>query len=217
MSAVRTLEERCVDATLLLALWARCAQDPSQDAGDKLRQMKLAFLAAFRLQEERVRALTLSFYRWRWGPLSNDVYETWGMLEAAGLVNQEEHFVFTRAGERLARAFYDEVLRDEPNALVRAVIDGVAAEWQPDPSTGALLRSVYAMRVRPLGSEQELPIEAIVEGTELLAPMPLGEARAALQIDSGWLETLALTLSPGADVPLRRAVEDFRSGRVRVG
>ena len=64
MPTTRTPDDRRTDAALLLGFWARCAQRPREDAGDKLRQMKLAFLATHGLNNESVRALNLAFYRW---------------------------------------------------------------------------------------------------------------------------------------------------------
>ena len=98
---VRTQPQRWADAAILLALWTKAAKKPLEDAGDRLRLMKLAFLAAHDLHEQRFRALGLTFYRWKWGPLSNEVYEAWEMLTDAGLMEEEERFLIT-AGDVLA-------------------------------------------------------------------------------------------------------------------
>jgi hypothetical protein len=216
MSTARTPDERRTDAALLLALWARCSQRPREDAGDKLRQMKLAFLAANGLATDGIRGLNLSFYRWTWGPMSNEVYDAWEALERVGLLESEEHFVFSRAGESLARDFYDDVLRDERNAPIRAVVDRIAGEWIEKPSTGPLLDAVYAMELTPIASDQRLPVREIRKGEELLVPVDPEVARSTLYVDRGWLETLALVLIPGAAVPIHAAVADFRAGRVHV-
>jgi len=216
MSDHRTPDEQRTDAALLLALWARCAQHPREDAGDKLRQMKLAFLAAHGLEKEGVRALNLSYYRWTWGPMSNEVYLAWEMLERAGLLENEEHFAFSRAGESLARDFYEDVLRDERNAVVHGVFGRVAGDWLEKPGTGQLLDAVYAMELTPIGSDQPRAVREIRKGEELLAPVAPNAARSVLYVDRGWLETLALTLVPGAAAPIHAAVADFRAGRVHV-
>jgi len=216
MSTVRTPDERRTDAALLLALWARCAQRPREDAGDKLRQMKLAFLAAHGLETERVRALNLSFYRWTWGPMSNEVYAAWEVLERSRLMESEEHFVLSREGESMAHEFYEDVVRDERNALVRAVLDRVAGEWLEKPNTGPLLEAVYAMELRPVGSDQRLAVRDIRKGEEVLAPVDPGRAQSTLYVDRGWLETLAIELKPGALATLRRAQSDFLEGRFEV-
>lgn len=53
---VRTQPQRWADAAILLALWTKAAKKPLEDAGDRLRLMKLAFLAAHDLHEQRFRA-----------------------------------------------------------------------------------------------------------------------------------------------------------------
>jgi len=216
MAIPRTPDERRTDAVLLLALWTHCAQRPREDSGDKLRQMKLAFLAAHGLEKQRVRALNLDFYRWTWGPMSNEVYDAWEALERAGLLESEEHFVVSRRGDALAQEFYDDVLRDERNALVRAVFDGLAEEWRNKPNTGPLLDAVYAMEITPIGSDRRLAVRDIRKGAALLQPVDPQQARSTLYVDRGWLETLALILVPGAIGPINAAVADFRAGRVHV-
>lgn len=216
MPSPRTPDDRRTDAALLLALWAKCARRPREDSGDKLRQMKLAFLVAHRLQQERARALTLSFYRWTWGPMSNEVYDAWETLERAGLMESEEHFVYSRAGEALANAFYEEVIRDERNVAVHKVIEHLAREWQDIPNTAPLLEAVYAMKLTPIGRDQPLAVGDIRKGEELIEPVDPREARSTLYVDRGWLETLALVLTPGAAAPIHAAVADFRAGRVHV-
>lgn len=99
MTDERTADERRTDAAVLLALWGKSALRPREDAGDKLRQMKLAYLAAHALEADQVRALNLSFYRWTWGPMSNQVYAAWDTLIDSGLMDSEEHLVLTRRGD----------------------------------------------------------------------------------------------------------------------
>lgn len=213
MTAQRTFDERLTDAALLLTLWTRAAKDPTSDAGDRLRQMKLAFLAAHRLQEERVRALNLSFYRWTWGPMSNEVYDAWNDLERGGFLEDEERFVITDDGAELADSFYNEVVRDEHNVPVRRAFDAIAAEWKPKQSTSAILNHVYAMEMAVGDSEARVPMKRIVEGTNLLAPIPAKQAVSRLYVSNAWIETLALEFNPAARARLAAATADFRAGR----
>jgi hypothetical protein len=212
---IRTPDERRVDAAILLTLWDQCAQQPSEDAGDKLRQMKLAYLAALTLAEARIRALTLSFYRWTWGPMSNEVCEAWNDLERAGLMDGEEHWVVTRNGHSLAQAFYEEVVSDERNVALRSAIDDLAGEWRAQPATGPLLEFIYELPVTAIGEPNRAPIRGIRKGAELLEPVEPKEAGGSVFVNRGWLETLALTLRPGAATPVRLGIADFRAGRVR--
>lgn len=214
---MRNADERRCDAALLLTLWARSVEAPREDAGDRLWQMKLAFLAALGLSRNEARALTLNFYRWTWGPLSNEVYEVWDDLEGAGLMCPEERFVVTRRGLELADAFYAEVVCDERNVIVRETLDGVADEWRGEPRTSDLLRHVYATGIVPLEGSGPAPVEAIRRGAELLEPVPADQAKSWLTIEPGWRETLALAMTPEARATLDAAIADFREGRIRVG
>lgn len=212
---MRNADERRTDAALLLALWSNAVESPLDDAGDKLWQMKLAFLASLNMAEARLRALHLSFYRWTWGPLSNEVYEAWDDLTECELMEPDEHFVLTRRGLGLAEAFYKDVVCDERNVRVRELFDEVATRWHGPPRTGKLLNHVYDLAVVPSGGEepQPVPIRAIEKGTDLLDPIPASEATGGLTVEPAWLETLALTLRTGARASLEAAAADFRSGR----
>ena len=214
---MRNADERRSDAALLLALWARSVADPCRDAGGKPWQMKLAFLAALGLARGEVRALNLQFYRWTWGPLSNQVYEVWDDLEGAGLMCPEERFVFTGDGLALAEAFYEEVVCDERNIVVRETLDRVAGEWRGEPRTSDILDHVYAIEMAPLAGDVPAPVRAIPQGTELLEPVPPDRARGWLTIEPGWRETLALAMNPEARATLEAAIDDFRAGRIVAG
>lgn len=216
---MRTADQRRTDAALLLTLWAKAAETPVVDAGDKLWQMKLAFLVALDLVDARVQGLNLSFYRWTWGPLSNEVYEAWDDLTASKLVQADEHFVFTRTGLDLAQAFYQEVVCGEPNLLVREAVDRVAGAWHGQPVTARILKHVYDLEIAPCGDESlsPLPIRNIERGVELIEPVPRSEAAGWLTIEPGWLETLALTFNAEARTSLEGAIASFRSGHVIVG
>ena len=216
---MRSADERRTDAALLLALWARAVPSPREDAGDKLWQMKLAFLTALDLAQARVRALNLGFYRWTWGPLSNEGYDAWDDLTEGQLVQPDEHFVFTRRGLELAQAFYQEVVCDERNVRVRESIDGVAEAWKGQPATRKLMEHVYGLEIAPCGEGGSLPIPIrdIEKGTELLEPVSGSEATGWLTVEPGWLETLALILKAEARAPLEAAITDFRTGRIIVG
>lgn len=216
---MRNADQRRTDAALLLTLWTRSVEVPREDAGDKLWQMKLAFLAALDLAEGRVQALNLSFYRWTWGPLSNEVYDAWDDLADGDLLQPDEHFVVTRRGLDLAQAFYREVVCDERNVRVREAIDGVADEWHGPPETGKLLQRVYDREMVPCGDEGPLPtpIRDISKGTELIEPVPATDATGWFTVEPGWLETLALTFKVAARAPLEEAITDFRTGRVVAG
>ena len=214
---MRSADERRIDAALLLVLWARSAPSPREDAGDKLRQMKLAYLTARELAEAQMQALHLGFYRWTWGPLSNEVYDAWDDLTNSGLLEPEEHFVLPRAGQEFATAFYNDVLRDEGNVIVRETADRISEAWRDRPRTSGLMRHVYALEVALEDTVVPVPIRDIAKGTPLLEPVPDQDARGSLTVTAAWRETLALSLKPSYTALVAHAVSDYQAGRVRVG
>src|SRR5437763_296743 len=102
----RTEDERLADNALLLTLWAEAQKrGPRETAGDRLKLMKLAFLAAYPLHLDGVKALNLAFYRYTHGPMASQVYDVWDDLIASRLLLEEEEFTVTAEGLRLAERF----------------------------------------------------------------------------------------------------------------
>lgn len=209
---VRTQPQRWTDAAILLALWTKAAKKPLEDAGDRLRLMKLAFLAAHDLHEQRFRALGLTFYRWKWGPLSNEVYEAWEMLTDAGLMEEEERFLITAGGVELADHFAREVLGDESNDHVRRAVDRVAEAWSGRMAAKPLLDHVYGLRIRPGDGSRKITVRSAGWGQRLIAP-PKGELSGSLDIGNAWIETLGLCFSPSHEAAVLKAEKDFRERR----
>ncbi len=206
-------DQRLINAVMLLVVWHR-ASTPQGDAGGRLRLMKLAFLAARRMAEESISPLSLSFYRWKFGPMSNEVYETWEQLRAAGLLEEEEVWSVTDSGAQLAEEFYRDVLCDERHAVVREVIDKVADQWRTAWSAQPLMDHIYKLSSNVDGTGPciaDMPI-----GTEFEPPATQPDATAVLTVENDWLETIALKLNPSTLPLLRVAVEEFRGGHVQV-
>ena len=216
----RTPLERLTDAALLLTLWERAVEEPRVDAGGRIWQMKLAYLFARELQERQVHGLNLNFYRWTWGPMSNQVYGVWDQLRTTGLLDEEERFLFTRRGLELADEFFGEVVCDERNLAVREAVDAVANEWKgKGPHLNAILDHVYGLPAKPVDDAEALPrpLREIREGTELLAPLERIDVREGFTVEEGWLETLAIVFNPESRAGIGAAIEDFRAGRYVVG
>ena len=199
-----------IDAAILLTLWTSAAKKPWENAGDRLRLMKLAFLATHDLREQRFRALGLKFYRWTWGPLSNEVYSTWEALAASGLMEEEERFIVTEDGAELAELFGREVIGNEPNAHVRQTIDRIAEEWAGRMATKPILDHVYRMKVRPVDGDKKITVKQASMGTRLTEPVEGSNLAGSFEISNAWIETLGQYFSPSNDAVLLRAERDFR-------
>src|SRR5690349_20349629 len=130
MRRERTDYERLTDNAVLLSLWARAQQRSGKEAaGDRLKLMKLAYLAAYPLFRDRIKALNLRFFRWKWGPMADQVYDTWADLSARSLLVDDELIVVTEEGMRLADAFTREVLGLKQNAHVMRTLDTVVEQY----------------------------------------------------------------------------------------
>ena len=216
----RMQPQHWVDAALLLTLWTRSARRPREDAGDRLRLMKLAFLAAYDLNEQRFRALDLTFYRWTWGPRSDEVCDVWETLVASGLMDEEERFLVTGDGEELADTFQREVLCDEPNERVRRTIDRIAQTWAGRMATKPILDHVNRLRVPPgaagdglYSSDRRVTVKATPRGRPLIEPLTELDASGSLTVSNAWIETLGMYCSATNEAGLLRAEQDFRERR----
>ena len=206
-------DRQLVDTALLLSLW-HFASSEKTDAGGRLRLMKLAYLLFRRLQSDSVCGLSVSFYRWHFGPMSNEVYDAWERLSAADLLAEEEVWSLTDAGVRLAENFYEDVLKQESNAGMKEAIDEVAGEWRTAWSAQPLIQHIYSL---PCYLHEEGPsIEDMGLGEEFEPSPTPDEAEVCLQVDDSWIESLALALSTESMAALKSSEADFRSGRVHV-
>ena len=222
MSAFDRHDQALVDAAAMLVLWHRAAPQFDPEAhddgtlGDRLRLMKLAFLAACSLSEAKIAGLGLSFYRWTWGPLSNEVYDVWERLERAGILHEEEQWIVTEDGASLSDAFYGDVFHAEVNEQVRRAFDEIADRWRGEPWTSELMKHVYALEVVPVGGDSPVAVSDVPMASPIIQPIAPLAGGDVLDVDSAWLETLALAFSPLDTATLESAEDDFRTARFHV-
>jgi hypothetical protein len=215
MRRERTDSERLSDDAVLLALWSMAQQRGGNEAvGDRLKMMKLAFLTAYSLYWDRVKALNLRFYRYTRGPFSQQVSSSWDDLCRRQLLAEDELFSVTEEGQRLADGFTREVLGLEENKHIRYKIESVAEEYGA-METQPLLDRVYAMQCYTVGSPGKRHLVKAVaqyqEFTDILEP---GEEQDALVVPPGWQITLELAFDPDALRNLQRGIDDATSGRL---
>lgn len=175
-----------------------------------LMLQKIVFVAGERYRESHQRVLNQSFYRWDWGPMSEDVYEDFSQMKQLGLVQGEEdkEISLTAKGERVLDES-EEFFRSEQKLVSK--IDEVAASGK---NLDALLKAVYSMRVYVDELDREVMISEVPKGTEMLAPLWGSEATEVLDLNEKWAETLDLLLDPEADSRIRKSMEDARKGRL---
>lgn len=206
-------DETVVSTALALAQMYLVEEQRGLGLGDRLKVMKTLFLASYDLFGKRAKGMDFVFYRWTWGPMSNQVYDAWSLLKQAGLLEEEEEFYLTRRGRTIAAEFVSDLLtHSEENMFFRETMSWVAERVANAP-TGRVLELVYRMKARPVDSNVAQPIRNIEKGQNLTLVLEESEASTVFQMDFGWGETFSLLLDPSALASLSRAEEDFRAGR----
>jgi hypothetical protein len=210
----RTRDEKLTDAALLLALLGQVARDADIPyVGDRLKVMKLAFLAAHRMFAAREKGFNFTFYRWKHGPFSKHVCQTWDMLKASDLLREEEEFSLSVRGRKMGAAFWRDVLSASGNGVFARTIRDTAKQfgsWNHDDVIG----HVYGMRVAPVGQSRQVIVRNLPEGTHLTEALTAAEAKQAIHVEQAWLETLAIALNPRNLRSLNDAEQDLALGRV---
>lgn len=217
MRAERTDYERLTDDALLLCLWDRAQQVSGQEAvGDKLKAMKLAFLAAYPMFRDRLKGLNLGFYRYKWGPYTEQIDDNLADLKTGGLLGEDELYFVTDRGHSFVDEFTRDVLGLEENRPILSALEQ-AAESAGALSTDRILDLVYDMRCytieSPARKQQVRAVEWYRRFTRILDD---DEADAALYVPPGWEMTLELTLDPAALRNLQRGVEEINAGNWRI-
>lgn len=215
MRRERTDSERLQDNALLLSLWAMAQKrSGGESVGDKLKLMKLAFFATYTLFQDSNKALNLRFYKWKRGPMADQVYDTIGDLTTRSLLLDEEEYIVSEGGMRLADDFTREVLGAPENRDILRVFSSVGDECGA-LSTEEILAKVYAMRIYTLADTGHKHIvNAIPLGTDITRILDEEESDFTIMVTPAWQVTLELAFHPTALRNLRRGIEDSEEGRV---
>jgi hypothetical protein len=182
--------------------------------GDRLKLMKLAFLPAYQLFREGTKALSLKFFRYKRGPYSKEVADAWDDMEAADLMVEEELFMVTASGRKLAAEFYDEVLTLPENAPIRIAFDQVISDYAA-VDTPTLVASVYAMECFTIEHpDVARRIADIPRREDFTRPLRTDEAQRVIHVPLEWRSTLELVFHPDAKRKLQAGIRDARAGRL---
>ncbi len=187
--------------------------------GDKLKAMKMLFLAAYDMFRDQTKALNIRFYRYEKGPYSTEAQGAWEASGDAGFLIRPrtafDQLHLTNEGVQLAREFYGDALSTGPNKAIRDCLLGVAEEYG-DCRTSRIMEDVYEMRVETVEKPGEpRRIRDIQHGT-FTHLIESEDAVTALDIGEGWLTTLAIEFSPRHRAGMAAAMEDLAAGRVHV-
>ena len=215
MREVRKTDEAIVDKALILVLMDLVAhKNQNAFVGDRLKCMKLSYLAANKMFEEKAKGFNLTFFRYERGPLSKAVYSTWNHLSILGLIIEDRHgFKVTPSGSTLAQAIFKDVLSRQINEFFRNTIENVVVQYG-HLATPRITQIIYDTQVVLPSSGIIKKIRDIELGEDLILILEQNEARSIFEIDSAWLDTLAIELNPTNKAGLMKAFSDYKEGRI---
>lgn len=135
-------------------------------------------------------------------------------LVARRFLLDEEEFIVSDEGVRLARNFASEVLTLPENVGVLEILEQVASEYGP-LDTPEILDRAYEMRCYTLDSPgRQRQVKSLPLGHDITGLLEEDEAESVLYVPPGWQMTLELSFHPDALRNLQRGIEDAHEGRV---
>ncbi len=215
MREVRKPEEVVIDKALLLVLMDLAGSE-NQEAfvGDRLKCMKLPFFAANQMFEQKAKGFNLTFFRYEHGPLSKEVYSAWNHLSSLGLLVEDRNgFRVTQEGSTLAQAIFKDILSTQANRFFRESIENVALRYGR-LSTPRIMQIAYDIEVCLPRSGNRMKIREVELGEDIILILDENEAKFTLELNTAWMETLAIELNPTNKEGLLRAFADYREGRI---
>lgn len=135
MTRERTVDEELSDNALLLALYSDVQRLEGNSFGDRIKATKIAFLAAYPLYTKRIKAVNCRFFRYKYGPFSKHLVETWEHMRDAGFMVGDATYSTTPDGDALAADFKREVLGLSENAQILDALNSVSSEFASIPPT----------------------------------------------------------------------------------
>lgn len=179
----RTQKEALADALVTLCLLDRSALEGP--VGDRLKVVKLVFLATWEMFQNRWKGLNFSFYRYTYGPFTPQLYETWEELSWAGLLEigsgPDGKIALTEEGRSLAQRVWREVFDLPRHRAFAEVLDRIAAR-HGGQDTGQILRHVYLLQAPPASGGRPVPIRDMASGTYITACLEPEDADLRLDI-----------------------------------
>lgn len=174
----------------------------------KVKLMKLLYEAQEEMGKAGIRGFAYQFYRWDYGPLSNDALSDLEWLVGNELAYYREdpwEVGFTARGEQVLKECHTLLEQNQP---ILALVDKVVERHLLE--TGRTLREEVYDRYIPGESRRVRQAEM---GELLLEPVPREKANQVIKMDEEWEETLALLLSKKSMEALKKSQEDVRQGR----
>lgn len=202
----RNLIETLTDRLLMLFLIAESENHGWKISG-KVKILKLLYLSECRMIQDKKKGFNFSFYRWDYGPMSNDALQDLNQLDENGLLEKSQYaFCTTSRGRQLLKNCSTLLSRNEEFLeYIRKVIREFG------PYTGKNIKTV--VYGTPKIGERKL-IRKTKHGEELLRKLLTEEATKRFVIDDEWVETLSILLDKEACESLQKGMQDANEGRV---
>jgi hypothetical protein len=173
----------------------------------KIKLLKLVFLSEARMNKNEIKGFNYYFYRWNYGPLSDEILQDLDCLVENGLLEKVENSIcITSKGRELLGSSKDLLTRNEE---ILEPIRQVVREFGHYRGE-SIKMIVYGT---PKAGEEKL-VKDTEHGEELLSELPREEAKKWFLIDDNWIETLELQFDREACSSLDRGIQDARAGRV---
>jgi len=198
----RTAEEVTVDRFLLMFLISTANKIRSLWGKTKLE--KLVYCSQYGMMKTRIKGFNYYFYRWHFGPYSEQVYEDLAAFSECGFVAhkvESGEIAVTPKGLRILHQF-DDVIND--NAAICAIIRETAEDYK-EYSADKIKEAIYETLV--FGSKKTY-VRDVDMGDPLLHKLPKEEAKTVFKIESGKVETLWILFAPKFYEQILRARAD---------
>lgn len=210
MRAERTTQEVLSDKAFTLALLAKCSAhngDVGHSAvfGDRLKLQKLCFLTEYPLFRGRAKGLNYTFFTYRWGPFTKDLYEVEMDFEQARLMTtSREGFKLTEHGMQIGLEIFESLASDPQNRVFRKAIEHTVTA-HCHKTTDDLIRETHEMPVLPIGWSKPKVLDDLPYNLDLTRIIEEDEALQSIEIDEAQLDRLGIVLRSGAKRSSRSA------------
>jgi len=202
----RNLYETLVDRLLMLFLILESQRQGWRITG-KVKLLKLLYLSESRMVKDELKGFNYSFYRWDFGPMSNEALQDLDWLSANNLLKQTRYAIaITSRGRDLVKSSSPLL---EHNEGFLEYVRRVIREF--GPYTGKRIKTV--VYDTPMMGEKKL-IRKTKHGEELLRKMPTKQAKKRFLVDEEWIETLSILMDKEAQGSLKRGMADAKRGKV---
>ena len=190
----RTSEEALTDKAVLLALLTRISHKNNTSLGDRLKLQKITFLFCYQLFIQRIKALNYTFFTYRWGPFTKDLYEAEADFEQAELIQRRgPSYSVTETGQAWGNSLYRAIESDPGNRGIVQAMDSVADGYAKE-ATGPLVELTHDMSVMPIGWQEKKRLGDLPFNLDLTGPLDDEEAVALIEVERGLLDSFAMML-----------------------